>query len=214
MMEKLKEKLHTLGGKLNENKHKDNIINICFIGIIIIAMLLFTKSCFGPKSEPVDSSKIRESIRYSKELNSNVIRNLEDANRSLDEAQQSNSRALYGIERIEEYQSTTGRELNEARNGINNSQELVERLQTSIRSSQDSLQSTTSNLESTQGRVDKIEQLNRERNELQSTSSKSISRSEEYLDGAKGTARELEEVIRRSNDQLKAIEDSTGSSGK
>ena len=174
MIEKLKEKLQTLGGKINEN-NKEHIIKICSICIIIVAIVLFAKSCFGPKSEPTDSSKIRESIRYSKELNSNVIRNLEDANRSLDEAQQSNSRALYGIERIEEYQSTTGRELNEARNGINNSQELVERLQTSIGSSQDSLRSTTSNLESTQGRVDKIEQLNRERNELQSTGSKSIS---------------------------------------
>ena len=90
MIEKLKEKLQTLGGKINEN-NKEHIIKICSICIIIVAIVLFTKSCFGPKSEPTDSSKIRESIRYSKELNSNVIRNLEDANRSLDEAQQSNS---------------------------------------------------------------------------------------------------------------------------
>lgn len=214
MIEKLKEKLQTLGGKLNENKYKEHIINICFIGIIIIAIILFTKSCFGPKSEPGDSSRVKESIRQSKELNSNVIRNLEDANRSLNEAYESNSRALQGIDRIEEYQSATGRELNEARSGINNSQELVERLQTSIRSSQDSVQSATSSIESTQGRIGEIEQLNRERHELQSTSSKSISRSEEHLDGAKDTARELEEVIRRSNEELKAIKDSIGSSGE
>lgn len=214
MINKLKEKLQTLGGKINENNYKEQIIKICSICIIIIAVVLFAKSCIGPKSEPGDSSKVRESIRNSKRLNSDVIHNLEDANRSLNEAYESNSRAFYGIERIEEYQSATGRELSEARDRINNSQELVERLQTSIRSSQDSVRSTTNNLESTQGRVDKIEQLNRERHELQSASSKSISRSEEYLDGAKDTARELEEVIRRSNDELKAIKESIGHSGE
>lgn len=214
MIKYLKEKLQTLGGKINENNYKEYIIKICSICIIIVAIVLFAKSCFGPKSEPGDSGKVRESIRHSKELNRNVIRNLEDANRSLDEAYKSNSRALYGIERIEEYQSATSRELSEARDRINNSQELIERLQTSIGSSQDSVQSARNNLESTQGRIETIEQLNRERHELQSASSKSISRSEEYLDGAKDTARELEEVIRRSNDELKAIKESIGHSGE